>query len=116
MRELVAAMLVLAGAAFMLLAALGVLRLPDLFTRMQAATKAGAVGAGSLLLALAVVSADVTVTLRAMLIAGFIVLTAPVAAHVVARVAYNIGVPLWERTLRDQLREARGPARLPPDE
>jgi multicomponent Na+:H+ antiporter subunit G len=53
MTELVAAVLLLLGSALMLIAAIGVLRMPDLFTRMQASTKAASLGAGAILLAVA---------------------------------------------------------------
>ena len=76
------------GACFSLLAALGLLRLPDIFTRLHAATKAGTVGAGFVLLAVAFGSLDVSVALRALGGIAFIVLTSPIAAHLLARAAY----------------------------
>ena len=79
----------LVGAAFALLAAIGVLRLPDLYTRMHAASKAGAVGGGMILLAVALISFDGAVALRAILGTGFLLLTTPVAAHLLARVYHR---------------------------
>jgi multicomponent Na+:H+ antiporter subunit G len=105
--DLVAAGLVLVGGAFMLLAGVGVLRMPDLFTRMQAATKGATLGAGCLLLAVAVHFRNLDVSARAVLVIVFVFLTAPVAAHLIARAAYAVGVPLWEGTLRDELKDAR---------
>lgn len=93
------------GAAFMFLAALGVMRMPDLFTRMQAATKAATLGTASLLLAVAWHFGHLGVTTRVGLIIGFIVLTAPVAAHMIGRAAYFVGVPLWQGTVCDELRD-----------
>ena len=106
MKDLVVAALLLAGGAFMLLGALGLVRLPDVFTRMQAATKAATLGAACLLAAVAVHFAELGVTSRAVLVIAFLFLTAPVGAHVLARAAYSAGVPLWEGTVRDELREA----------
>jgi len=83
--------LLLAGAAFTLLAAIGVVRLPDLYTRMHAASKAGVVGAGFVLLAVAVVSFDGAVALRAVIGVGFLLLTTPVSAHLLARASHNSG-------------------------
>jgi multicomponent Na+:H+ antiporter subunit G len=103
-RELLAAGLLLVGATFALLAALGIVRMPDLLTRMQAATKAAALGAGCMLLAVAVHFGQLDVSVRAGLILVFVFLTAPVSAHVVARAAYASGVPLWEGTIADELR------------
>jgi multicomponent Na+:H+ antiporter subunit G len=89
--QYVAGILIIIGSAFCLLAAIGVLRFPDLYTRMHAATKAGTVGAGFVLLAIAVASLDASVALRALAGLGFLILTAPVAAHLLARAAYSAG-------------------------
>jgi len=79
----------LVGAGFALLGAVGVLRLPDLYTRMHAASKAGAVGGGMILLAVALTSLDGAVALRAILGTGFLLLTTPVSAHLLARVNHR---------------------------
>jgi multicomponent Na+:H+ antiporter subunit G len=83
--------LLLGGAAFALLAAIGVLRLPDLFTRMHAASKAGAVGGGLILLAVALLSFEIAVALRAIIGVGFLLLTTPLSAHLLARASYGSG-------------------------
>lgn len=80
--------LLLLGSVFVLVAALGVIRLPDLYSRMHAASKAGAVGGGLILLAVAVLSQDVSVTVRAIVGIIFLMLTTPLAAHLLARSAY----------------------------
>jgi multicomponent Na+:H+ antiporter subunit G len=113
MSERVSAVLQMVGAFFMLLAALGVLRLPDLFMRLQAATKASTLGVGCLLLGVAVHFQDLAVTTRAMLIIAFFFLTAPVGAHMIARAAYAVGVPLWEGTITDELRPRRRTSEQP---
>lgn len=105
MSEQIAAALLVVGAAFMLLAGLGVLRLPDLFMRLQAATKASTLGAGCLLLGVAIHFQDLGVTVRAVLVIGFLFITAPVGAHVIARAAYAVGVPLWKGTITNELRD-----------
>lgn len=89
--QYLAALLILAGALFSLIAAIGVLRLPDLYTRLHAASKAGAVGAGLVFLALAVTSFDGAVVLRALLGIVFLLLSTPVSAHLLARAAYRCG-------------------------
>jgi multicomponent Na+:H+ antiporter subunit G len=104
MREILTGVMLLLGGAFMLLAAVGIVRMPDLFTRMQPATKAATLGAGTVLLAVAVFFDDLGVTSRALAAAAFVVITAPVAAHMIARAAYFVGVPLWEGTRFDELR------------
>lgn len=116
MSEQVSAMLLLVGGCFMLLASLGILRLPDLFMRLQAATKASTLGTACILLATAIHFQDLAVTTRAMLVIAFFVLTAPVGAHMIARAAYAVGVPLWEGSVADELREQRNaPPQPPPD-
>lgn len=107
MSSIVTAALLVLGSGFMLLAGIGVLRLPDLFMRMQAATKAATLGVGCMLLAVAVHFSDLAVTTRVVLVIAFVFLTAPVAAHVIARAAYSVGVPLWEGTFCDELRDRR---------
>lgn len=104
MSEVISAALIVIGGGFMLLAGVGILRMPDLFMRMQAATKAATLGAGCMLLAVAVHFGELTVVARALLVIAFIFLTAPVAAHMIARAAYSVGTPLWEGTIADELR------------
>src|SRR5688500_3757919 len=107
MSDRVSAVLLVVGALFMLLAGLGVLRLPDLFMRLQAATKASTLGVGCMLIGLAVHFQDLTVTTRAVLVIAFVFPTAPVGAHMVGRAGYAVGVPLWEGTITDELRGRR---------
>jgi multicomponent Na+:H+ antiporter subunit G len=117
MSERISAVLLVVGALFMLLAGLGLLRLPDLFMRLQAATKASTLGVGCMLLGVAVHFQDLAVTVRAVLVIGFFFLTAPVGAHVIARAAYAVGVPLWKGTITDELRHRRRTTEKPaPDD
>lgn len=97
--QYLAAVLVLVGSIFTLLAAIGILRLPDLFTRMHAASKAGPVGAGFILLAVALVSFDVAVILRAFIGVFFLLLTTPVAAHLLARASSHSGYKPGDSTV-----------------
>jgi multicomponent Na+:H+ antiporter subunit G len=80
------------GAIFSLTATIGVLRFPDVYTRLHAAAKAGPVGAGFVLLAVAIAALDPPTALRAIIGILFLILTAPVAAHLLARAAYLVGV------------------------
>lgn len=91
------------GALFMLLAAVGLLRMPDLLTRMHATTKAGAFGAGLMLLGVALEFDDLSLQVRALAIILFITLTTPVAAHAIGHAGYLSGVKLWGGTLKDDL-------------
>jgi multicomponent Na+:H+ antiporter subunit G len=112
MREAVAAALLFIGSVFCLLAALGLVRLPDLYMRLQATTKASTLGVGSLAIAVAVHYAEFGITARAMLAFAFVLLTAPAGAHAIARAAHRFGVPMSESALADELaaqeNEAKG--------
>jgi multicomponent Na+:H+ antiporter subunit G len=110
MIDLLTAVMWIAGSAFALLAAVGVLRMPDVFTRMQASTKASTLGVGCLLVGAAIQLGDFASFIRAASIGAFILLTTPVAAHVIARASYLAEVPLWEGTLLDERRQARDEA------
>lgn len=88
MTEILAALLLVLGAAIALIAAIGVARLPDAFLRMHAATKAGVVGAG-----LAFGGGDAW--LRVGLIVLFLLVTVPISSHALGRAAYIGGAPLW---------------------
>ncbi len=96
--------LIIAGALFMLLAALGLLRLPDLLTRMHATTKAAALGVILIMLAAAMDFGEPSIVARAVAIIVFILMTAPVAAHVIGRAGYFVGSKLWSGTVKDELR------------
>ena len=103
-KENITSLLMLSGAIFALLSALGILRFPDLFSRMQAATKGSAFGVTCLLLAVAVHFAELGIATRAIVTIFFVLLTAPVAAHMIGRAAYFVGVPLWSGTITDELK------------
>jgi multicomponent Na+:H+ antiporter subunit G len=104
MNDVVAAVLLLIGASFLLLAGVGLLRMPDVFSRMQAATKASTLGVACIMVAVAVHFNDLGITMRALAASVFFLLTAPVTAHLVGRASYFLGVPLWEGTVLDELR------------
>jgi multicomponent Na+:H+ antiporter subunit G len=102
--ELVTALLLTIGAAFMLLAAVGVVRMPDLMMRLSATSKAVTLGVGCLLLAVAIAFGTPGAILRALAIIAFFLITVPIGAHMIGRAAYGAGVPLWEGTIVDELR------------
>jgi len=89
------------GTAFMLVAAIGLLRLPDLYTRMHAVTKAGTLGVGLILISAAVAFGDVSVATRSLVALLFVLLTAPVSAHMIGRAGYLGKVEMWEGTVFD---------------
>ncbi|MDR5860634.1 monovalent cation/H(+) antiporter subunit G [Halomonas eurihalina] len=104
MTEWLVAGLALMGAVFMCLAALGILRLPDLLTRMHASTKAATLGVSLIMLGVAIHFAEEAVVARAFGIILFIMMTAPVAAHIIGRAGYFVGARLWDGTVKDELK------------
>jgi multicomponent Na+:H+ antiporter subunit G len=96
------------GVAFCALAAVGIIRMPDVYTRMQASSKAGTLGCALILAGVAVAFDEPAVTARIILIIVFVLLTGPVAAHVVSRGAYRSGTAPAPETAIDELRETRG--------
>jgi multicomponent Na+:H+ antiporter subunit G len=94
--------LFIVGATLGLLAGVGVLRMPDVFTRMQASTKASTLGLGCLLAGVAIRNPEVSFVIRAASIAAFMLLTTAVSAHVIARAAARSGAPIWKGTMVDE--------------
>ncbi|MHA2707106.1 monovalent cation/H(+) antiporter subunit G [Vibrio owensii] len=93
--DIMVGILLCLGTLFTLIASLGILRMPDLYTRMHAATKAGTVGLASLLLAVAIAIPDITVISRVIGTMLFIFITAPVAAHLLGKATQESGYQIW---------------------
>lgn len=89
--SLLSVVLLVAGATFSLIASLGLLRLPDLFSRMHASSKAGTAGSGLILIAAALHAGEWTIWLKCIAAILFFLLTAPLAAHLLAKAALNAG-------------------------
>jgi len=104
MIDVLTVILWVAGSAFALLAAVGVLRMPDVFTRMQASTKASTLGLGCLLVGAGLQLEDFGSFIRVTSIGAFVLLTTPVAGHVIARASYFADIPLWKGTVLDERR------------
>lgn len=102
-QNLVIGVLVIVGAAFTLVAAVGLLRLPDLYTRMHAASKAGTLGSCVMLIALALFAEDQAIITRALAAVVFFLLTAPLSAHLLAKAAYAAGYRLWDGSVHDDM-------------
>lgn len=103
--DIIAGLLLIAGAIFVLLAAIGLWRLPDIYSRMHAASKAGTLGSGLMLIALAVHAGDTSTTSRAIAGVVFFLLTAPISAHLLAKAAYAVGYRLTDETVIDELKK-----------
>ena len=96
-------LMILAGSFFAVVAAIGLIRFDDVYMRMHAASKAGTLGSGLMLLALAVESAEAGIASRAIAGVVFLMLTTPVSAHLLARSAYLVGYRPCPATRKDAL-------------
>ena len=105
---LIVAVMLVAGGLFTFLAALGIVRLPDLYTRMHAASKAGTVGSGLLLLAVGLHAGDLATFSRAIAGFFFFILTAPVSAHLLAKAAHQVGYRLSPVSVLDEMKARSG--------
>lgn len=105
MVDFLTGLLMLMGAVFCLVASVGVVRLPDALIRMHAATKAGTLGTGLLVIAEAFFYRELGISLRAVTVIALVLLTAPVAAHLIGRAFYRSGEALSDRTWIDELRD-----------
>lgn len=91
------------GAIAILLASIGMLRMPDLYLRLSVTTKAATLGVGLILIGAAFYFQNVGVTSRVLAIIFFITVTAPVSAQLIGRAAYLIKTKMWEHTVTDEL-------------
>ncbi len=103
MSDILATVAVVSGTLLGLLSAIGIARMPDVYIRLQVASKASSLGIALLMLGVAVHFGELAVTIRALLVVAFLFLTAPVAAHVIGRAAYISGVPLAAGSEPDDL-------------
>ena len=99
--EALAALLLVAGTVFISAAALGVLRMPDVYCRLSATSKGSPFGIVLMLSAATLLVRDLSFAFQCLAVAGFLALTAPVAAHALARAARRADVPFVEGTRRD---------------
>ena len=103
MGQLIGTILMIFGVFFIFIAGIGLLRMPDLYLRMSASTKAATLGLALILLGTAIYFGELGITSRAIATIIFVFLTAPVSAHMIGRGAYSNGVKLWDGTEVDEL-------------
>ncbi len=111
---MIGAVISLTGSIFLLLAAVGIIRMPDLYNRMQTGTKATTLGAGLFLTGIAVAVPGWTA--KMVLLILFIMFTNPVSSHALARASHFIGVTLGKGSEIDELageNYKEGPWKLP---
>ncbi|ELR70444.1 Na(+) H(+) antiporter subunit G [Fulvivirga imtechensis AK7] len=106
-REWLVVISLVSGALFMLIASIGLHRLPDVYMRMHATTKAPTLGMFLMLTALCIHFFDLATVIKCVVIMSFIFLTTPVATHMISRAAHLMQVPKWKKTHRDDLEKAQ---------
>ena len=109
MKDVVVVVLTLVGLFFSLSGAVGLVRMPDLYCRIQCSTKNVTMGALPLLLAVVVDKGVVSAYgSRALVVAFLLFVINPLSAHALARAAYRTGIPMWTGAVVDQARDDRG--------
>ena len=93
------------GLFFDFIGCLGLVRLPDVYNRLQASTKCVTLGTCSILFGSILIQSFTAAGLKALLCMVFLILTAPVSAHALARGAHRSGVKLWEKSVVDRYEE-----------
>lgn len=107
--SLIGELLVLFGTVFYLLSTLGLIRMPDVYNRMQTATKSATLGSLGVIIGTGIWALgegfSVAWLTKAIVIAAFLLLTNPISAHALIRAAYKSGIPLWEGSVVDKYKE-----------
>jgi multicomponent Na+:H+ antiporter subunit G len=106
MGEIVVGIFLIIGSLVILLAGLGVVKMPDIYLRMSATAKAATLGISIILISTGFHFGTTEIISRTTLIVVFLMITAPVASHLLGRAAYLNKLPLWEKTTRDDLGES----------
>lgn len=101
--EVIIAIISFFGALFVLIAAIGMVRMPDTYLRISVATMASTLGVGLLLIGAILFFEDSLITIRAIAIMVFIVMTTPVSEHLIARSTYLMKIKLWKKSVMDDL-------------
>ena len=108
MTENIGFVLIAVGILFDLFGCIGLVRLPDVYNRLQASTKCVTLGTCMILIGVLFIMGIGSAGIRALLCVVFILFTSPVAAHALARAAHRSGVKLWEKSVVDKYAEVNG--------
>ena len=112
MNEMIGYFFIIVGVLFNLFGCIGLLRLPDVYNRLQAAAKCATLGTCGTLLGVLIINGISQTGMKALLAMLFILLTAPTAAHALSRAAYKSGIKAWKKSgpevskEEEELREA----------
>lgn len=109
MIEILMLLFIVVGIAFDMFGCLGMIRMPDIYNRLQTSTKCVTLGTCSILFAVFIKFGFTAAGVKALLCILFLLLTAPVSAHALARGTHRSGVKLWEKSVCDKYAEDRTP-------
>jgi len=105
MNEIIGIVFIVIGLVFDIFGCIGLMRLPDVYNRLQATTKCVTLGTCSILLGTLLFKGFGPTAVKSLLTIIFLLLTSPVAAHALARGAHKSGVKLWEKSVCDKYAE-----------
>jgi len=107
MHEIIGKIFIIVGLGFDILGCIGLLRLPDVYNRLQATTKCVTLGTCSILSGTFILRGYSATGMKAILAVIFLVMTSPVAAHALARGSHKSGVRLWKGSVVDKYEEEK---------
>lgn len=99
---------IILGVLFNGLGCLGLVRFPDLYNRMQAATKSVTLGTCGIFLGIFLLSGFSALGVKALICVVFVLINLPVASHALSRGSLIFGVKLWKKTIKDEFTQDRG--------
>lgn len=105
MRELIGLIIISIGVAFDFFGSFGLIRLPDVYNRLQAATKGVTVGTWGILIGVCVLSGINSLGIKALLAVILIFFTSATASHALGRGAHRSGTKLWRKSVCDKYEE-----------
>jgi multicomponent Na+:H+ antiporter subunit G len=107
MNEMIGMIIIIVGVIFNVFGCIGLIRLPDVYNRLQAATKCVTLGTCSIMFGIFIMTGFTSIGIKALLAIPFIFITSPTAAHALARGAYIFGVNLWSKSVCDKYKEKK---------
>jgi len=98
---------IIVGICFDIFGCIGLVRLPDVYNRLQASTKCVTLGTCGIMFGIFLLEGFTAAGMKAILVIIFLLLTAPTAAHALAKAAYKRGIKLWDKSYVDYYRDAK---------
>lgn len=105
MNDVIIMILSTIGALFCLIASIGILKMPDFYSRLSVTIKAGTLGVGCILVAAAFFFSEFQVTTKAIAIVFFIFITSPVSGYLIGKVGYINGAKMWKNSIIDEMKD-----------